>query len=93
LLVNLHGDKGINRVAKTLVTEYRDLMVGAKTVEIHSGHLHSQKVNDEYGILVRTLPTDAKTDDWHRDNSFEGAVKVSQLFEYNENILKTIHHV
>jgi len=93
LLVNLHGDKGLNRVAESLIKEYRDMMVNANTVEIHSGHLHSEKVIDKYGIMVRTLPTDALTDQWHKDNTFEGAVKVSQIFEYNENMLKNIHYV
>jgi len=93
LLVNLHGDKGLNRVADALITEYRDYMVGANTVEIHSGHLHAEKVVNKYGIVVRTLPTDAKTDQWHKDNTFEGATKISQIFEYNSNILKNIHLV
>ncbi|MEK4025498.1 hypothetical protein [Sporosarcina sp. FSL W7-1283] len=92
-LVNLHGEKGINRVAKTLITEYRDYMVDAKTTEIHSGHLHSEKVKDEFGILVRTLPTSAKTDGWHKNMSFEGANKTSQLFEYDCDKLKVIHYV
>ena len=93
LLVNLHGEKGMNRVAKTLITKYRDLMVDAKTVEIHSGHLHAEKVKDEYGIIVRTLPTSALEDNWHVENSFEGACKHSQIFEYNAEKLKTIYHV
>lgn len=92
-LINLHGEKGINRVAKTLITKYRDFMVGAKTVEIHSGHLHAQKVLDEYGILIRTLPTSAKEDEWHEEQSFEGSVKTSQLFAYNKEKLKAIYHV
>lgn len=93
MLVNLHGESGMNRVANTLITEYRDLMVGASCVEIHSGHLHSEKVKDNFGILVRTLPTSAKTDTWHKNQSFEGAVKGSQLFEYDADKLKVIHHV
>lgn len=93
MLLNLHGESGMNRVANTLITEYRDLMVGANCVEIHSGHLHSEKVKDNFGILVRTLPTSAKTDTWHKNQSFEGAVKASQLFEYNKDKLKVIHYV
>lgn len=93
LLVNLHGDRGLNRVVDALVSEYRDLVVGAKTVEVHSGHLHAERVFYKNGILVRTLPTDAETDSWHRSNTFEGAVKVSQILEYNEYRLKTIHYL
>lgn len=92
-LINLHGDKGLARVADTLIKEYRNNMINASTVEIHSGHLHSEKVIDKFGVLVRTLPTSAQTDDWHRDNSFEGAVKTSQIFEFDAKKLKRIYLV
>lgn len=93
LLINLHGDKSLQRVSKTLLTEYRDLVVGASTVEIYSGHLHHEKVVDEFGIVKRTLPTSAKTDSWHRSMGFEGSVSHSQIFEYTPDKLKTIYHV
>lgn len=93
LLINLHGDKSMQRVSKTLLTEYRDLVVGANCVEIYSGHVHHERVIDEFGIIKRSLPTSAKTDTWHRDMGFEGSVKVSQLFEYDKDKLKVIHQV
>ena len=93
LLVSLHGEKGLPRVPKTLFTKYRDLVVGSKLVEIYSGHFHAERVRDEQGILVRTLPTSAEEDDWHVENSFEGSVKISQIFEYRTDRLKTIHQV
>src|SRR5690606_19109768 len=73
VVVSLHGDKGLQRVVDTLITKYRNLITNAKVVEIHSGHLHSQKTVDKYGILIRTLPTKAIEDNWHEDMSFEGA--------------------
>lgn len=93
LLINLHGDKSLQRVSKTLLTEYRDLVVGAKCVEIYSGHLHHERVIDEFGIVKRSLPSSCKVDQWHKDMAFEGSVKISQLFEYDEDKLKTIYHV
>lgn len=92
-IISLHGDKGMARVVKTLLTKYRDLITGCKVVEVQSGHLHSEKVKDDFGIVTRTLPTSAQEDDWHVEESFEGAVKTSQIFEYSEDKLKTIYHV
>lgn len=92
-ICGVHGEKGLARITKALITEYRDYMVGAKTVEIYSGHLHSERVKDEFGILVRTLPTSAKVDSWHKSQTFEGSVKASQLFEYDKDKLKVIHYV
>ena len=93
VVVSLHGDKGLQRVVDTLITKYRNLITNAKVVEIHSGHLHSQKTVDKYGILIRTLPTKAIEDDWHEDMSFEGATKTFQIFEYSSDKLKTIHYI
>ena len=92
-LIQLHGDKGSNRVVEGLLTKYRDVIVGAKCVEIHSGHLHSEKSKDKYGILIRTLATQAQEDEWHVDQSFEGSVKTFQLFEYTKDKLKNIHYI
>ena len=93
VVVSLHGDKGLQRVVDTLITKYRNLITNAKCVEIHSGHLHSEKVKDKYGILIRTLPTSAIEDNWHEDMSFEGSVKTFQVFEYTSDKLKTIHYI
>ena len=93
LLVSTHGERGLKRVTNTLITKYRDLMVGAKCIEIYSGHIHNQQVSDNYGILVRSLPTSAKEDDWHVSQSFEGSVKNSQVFVYKKDRIKTIYHV
>lgn len=92
-IFSLHGERGLARVAKTLLTKYRDDIVNSKVIEIYSGHTHAEKVKDDYGIVIRTLPTSALEDDWHVENSFEGSVKTSQLFVYSKDKLKTIHHV
>ncbi|RKJ71134.1 hypothetical protein D7X33_22610, partial [Butyricicoccus sp. 1XD8-22] len=65
-----HGDKGHNRMTRNFLDEYGRLIAKAKIAEIHSGHLHAEKSKDDFGIVVRTLSTGAKTDDWHYDEGF-----------------------
>lgn len=88
-----HGDKGANRIEKNFLAEHGKAIAEAKIVEIHTGHYHSEKTKDDYGIVVRTLATKAKTDDWHLDNGFIGSMKRFQLFEYSKDSLEAIHYV
>lgn len=92
-IFSTHGDKGQNRLVKALIDEYGRLIAKSKVVEIHTGHLHFEKSKDDHGIVTRTLGTKAITDNWHYENSFVGAVKTFQLFEYTKDKLKTIHYV
>jgi hypothetical protein len=88
-----HGDKGAKRRKNVLSAKYPVEWANAKVRESHTGHLHHEKSLDEFGILERTLPTGAKTDQYHEDNSFEGAHQRFQLFEYSEDKLEAIHYV
>jgi len=89
----LHGDKGTQRISKTIYKEYGKLIADKKVVEIHSGDKHYTKTDDSHGVIFRILPTKAKTDEWHNENSFTGSMKCFHLFEYKEDKLKTIYHV
>jgi|SRR5690625_298235 len=88
-----HGDKGGKRRKNILSTMYPVEWANAKVRESHTGHLHHEKALDEFGILERTLPTGAKTDQYHADNSYEGAHRRFMLFEYKAHKLDSIHYV
>lgn len=88
-----HGDKGANRMAENFISEFGKLIANAEVKEIHSGHLHTEKSNDKFGITQRTLSTANKTDDWHDDNGFVGANKRFQLFEYSPSTLDAIYYI
>lgn len=88
-----HGDKGANRVSKNFLSEYGKDMAKATVVEIHMGHIHHEKAKDDFGIVLRSLATKAKTDEWHYDNGFVGSMKRFQLFEYSEDALESITYV
>ena len=88
-----HGDKGANRLGKNFLTEHGASIAKAKIVEIHSGHIHHEVTKDDFGIVVRALATGAKTDDWHDDNGFIGAMKRFEIFEYSKDALDGIDFV
>ncbi len=88
-----HGHKGANRLHENFISDFGKLMALAKIVEIHTGHLHTEKAKDKFGVLVRTLSTGGQTDEWHDDNGFVGAHKRFQLFEYSPTALKSIHYI
>lgn len=88
-----HGHKGANRLHENFISDFGKLMALSKVVEIHTGHLHTEKAKDKFGVLVRTLSTGGKTDDWHDENGFVGAHKRFQLFEYSPAALKSIYYI
>lgn len=88
-----HGDKGANRLVENFLSEYGKLIAKADVKEIHSGHLHTEITKDKFGIVQRTLATANKTDDWHEDNGFVGAMKRFQLFEYSPSSLDAIYYI
>lgn len=88
-----HGDKGKVRLEKNFLREYREQIAKAKVVEIHSGHLHHEITKDDLGIVLRTLATGAKTDDYHYENGWTGASKRFQIFEYTSDTLEAVYYV
>lgn len=88
-----HGHKGANRLHENFLSDFGKQMALADIVEIHSGHLHSEKAKDKFGVLIRTLSTGAQTDDWHDQEGFVGAFKRFQLFEYSESSLDAITYI
>lgn len=88
-----HGDKARKNLHNLFPVEFPLEWSQAKTRELHTGHYHKEDANDIYGMMVRTLATRNKTDQWHKDNGFVGAHKRFMLFEYSEEELESIHYV
>ena len=53
----IHGDMNAKRLNQWLYTDARHLISGAKQIEVHCGHLHSEQVSEDNGMTVRHLPT------------------------------------
>ena len=66
---------------------------GAKTREVHAGHLHHEGQADIHGVMIRRLSTGGKTDDWSDRQDFIGAHKRFMLFEWSTDKLKSIHYI
>lgn len=88
-----HGDKARKNLHNIFPVEFPHEWSKAKNREIHIGHLHTEDAKDVFGMVIRTLATRNKTDQWHKDNGFVGAHKRFMLFEYSEEELESIHYV
>lgn len=95
LLLMTHGDKprNLNTLGKVMFERYRKEMAKAETVEIHTEHVHHEKVKDDMGIVFRTNPTASKTDKYHYEGGFIGARKIFQCFAYNDYELKNTYNI
>lgn len=100
LVAWMHGDKGRKRGNKVvdargqIMSLFRQEFFTARVVEIHSGHEHTEKeFGDQYGILLRRLPTKNKEDEWSVDEGYVGNHKRFQLFEWTTKKLKGTYYV
>lgn len=87
-----HGDKKVQEFDRLFLSEFPAFAM-ARVKEIHTAHRHEEEVKDRHGVLVRTLPTANKDDDYTIDNGFVGSSKRFQLFEYDKTRLKSIIYV
>lgn len=91
----LHGDKprNANKVANVFFQMFREDIANAKTVEIHTEHLHHEKVKEDMGFVIRTNTTANPDDKWHSENGFIGTRKIFQSFIYNDKSLKAVINI
>jgi hypothetical protein len=68
-----HGDKGNRNDYRLLMaTEQREMWGRAKFCEIHTGHLHQDKVNEKFGVKQRILRALCPPDQWHANSAYTG---------------------
>jgi len=80
-----HGDKGKRKDYPLLMaTEQPEMFGRTKFREIHTGHLHHDRVEEQHGIKVRTLSSLGPADRWHADKGFVGNLRSSEAFIYNK---------
>ena len=88
-----HGDKAKRHLQNIFPVEFPQEWADATVREIHTGHLHREDGKDVFGMMVRTLATRNKTDQWHKDMGYVGNHKRFMLFEYSEDELDAIYYV
>lgn len=91
-----HGEKGQAKSRKLnnmFVIEYPQEFAQAKVREVHAGHLHSERIIDEFGIMTRRLSSGNITDTWHDEQGYVGAHKRFMVFEWTKEKLAAIYYV
>lgn len=52
--------------------------------EMHVAHIHSERVEEDAGVIVRHSPTVTSADAWHTSSGYVGAVKRSYSYEWDK---------
>lgn len=75
-----HGELPKGRAMNWLAVEAASDWSQALYKEIHSGHYHSRRMNEEGGVIHQNLPSPAPTDTWHYERGFVGASRGFMAF-------------
>ena len=91
LIVNDHGDGAkINDLPGIVSQRYRDVWSDVRYVEVHRGHLHTNKaykmqaVEELQGLTVRNLSSMSATDEWHDQKGYIGNIKKAHAFVWSK---------
>lgn len=81
-----HGDKEKKRIDKIMQVEAAEAWGKSKYREIHQGHLHSEQVREDGGIIIRNLSSVTGTDAWHHNSGYIGAIRKCTCFLWDKDI-------
>jgi hypothetical protein len=87
-----HGDKGKKSDYPLLMATEKPEMFGqTKFREMHTGHIHQTKLEEQHGVRVRILPALCPADDWHSENGYIGNQRNAEAYIWNriEGLLGT----
>ena len=94
-----HGDftslKDMEKMLKSLISEFY-IEIGKTWIrELHLGHLHSEHVvDDATGIIIRRVGSPTAIDKWHYQNRYIGAVQKYQIFTWHKQLgLTNTHYI
>lgn len=86
-----HGDKEKKRIDGIMQIEAREAWGRTLFHEFHLGHLHSEQIRENNGVIIRHLSSVTGTDMWHHNSGYVGAIKKSQSFLWDKEYgLKSI---
>lgn len=91
LIINDHGDgPKLNDLPGIVSQRYREIWSEVKYVEVHRGHLHTNKaykmqaVEELNGLTVRNLSSMSATDEWHDMKGYVGNIKKASAFVWSK---------
>lgn len=86
MLMYTHGNKGKRKDYPLLMaTEEPEIFGGTKFREIHTGHYHTDKVEEQHGVKVRILSALCPADAWHAENGYVGNLRSAEAFIWNQD--------
>lgn len=89
-----HGDKEKKRIEKIMQVEAAQSWGRTAFREFHLGHLHSEQVSEDGGIIIRNLSSVTGTDAWHHNSGYVGAIRKCTCFLWDkENGLDSTFNV
>lgn len=94
-LMFCHGHKGKrNDYPLQFATERSDIFGSTKFREIHTGHTHMTKLDEQHGVRVRVLPALCPPDDWHSENGYTGNLRNAEGYVWNreEGLIATVFY-
>ena len=90
MIISDHGDGcKIANLPAVISQRYKNAWSDVDFVEVHRGHLHTNKaaklaaIEELAGITVRNLSSMSATDYWHDSRGFIGNIKKAQSFLYS----------
>lgn len=83
-LMFTHGHKARRQDYPLLMAAEQPQMWGStKFREIHTGHLHMTKMDEQHGVRVRVLPALTAVDDWLATNGFVGNLRNAEGYVWS----------
>jgi hypothetical protein len=95
MLMFVHGHKGKrNDYPLQMAAERSEMFGRTKWREVHCGHTHQTKLDEQHGIRVRVLPALCPPDDWHAENGYTGNLRCAEAFVWDseEGLLDIIYY-
>jgi hypothetical protein len=90
MIVSDHGDGcKANDIPGIISQRYKNAWSDVDYVEVHRGHLHTNKstklqaIEELQGITIRNLSSMSATDYWHDSKGYIGNIKKAQAFLYH----------
>lgn len=80
-----HGEKEKKRIEKIMQVEAAESWGRTKFREFHLGHLHSEQVSEDGGIIIRNLSSVTGTDAWHHNSGYVGAIRKCTCFLWDKD--------
>lgn len=88
------GERQAQRNRLLMATERRKMWGDTKFNEIHTGDLHQVRLEEEFGVRVRILPSLCAADAWHSREGYVGNVRSAEAYLWNkrEGLLATAYY-